>query len=92
MRDCIEAMRGAFGDLANGSAVNRPRVRYLARHPHPERKYLANIHVGAVPSYGIACVRAGSQVHGSSGSKFIARAPSAHDSLSPDNVRAQQMG
>jgi len=62
MRDCIEAMRVAFGDLANGAAVNRPRVRYLAKHPDPERKYLANVHVGAVPSYGIACVRAGSQV------------------------------
>src|SRR5260370_26206528 len=37
-------------------------MRYLARHPDPERKYLANVHVGAVPSYGIACVRAGSQV------------------------------
>jgi alanine dehydrogenase len=62
MRDCVEAMRVAFGDLADGAAVNRPRVRYLARHPDPERKYLANVHVGAVPSCGIACVRAGSQV------------------------------
>src|SRR6516162_8140115 len=62
MRDCIEAMRVAFGDLADGAAGNRPRMRYLARHPDPERKYLANVHVGAVPSYGIACVRAGSQV------------------------------
>ena len=62
MRDCIEAMRIAFGDLANGTAVNRPRMRYLAKHPEPERKYLANVHVGAVPSYGMACVRAGSQI------------------------------
>src|SRR5437868_6746069 len=62
MRDCIEAMRLAFGDLADGAAVNRPRMRYLARHPDPERKYLANVHVGAVPSYGMACVRAGSQI------------------------------
>jgi alanine dehydrogenase len=62
MRDCIEAMRVAFGDLAAGAAVNRPRVRYLAGHPDPERKYLANVHVGAVPSIGMACVRAGSQV------------------------------
>jgi alanine dehydrogenase len=37
-------------------------MRYLAQHPDPERKYMANVHVGAVPSYGIACVRAGSQV------------------------------
>jgi len=62
MRECVDAMRVAFGDLANGAAVNRPRVRYLAKHPDPERKYLANVHVGAIPSSGMACVRAGSQV------------------------------
>ena len=62
MRDCIEAMRVAFRDFAKGSAVNRPRMRYLAQHPDPGRKYLANVHVGAVPSAGIACVRAGSQI------------------------------
>jgi hypothetical protein len=55
-------MRVAFRDFANGTAVNRPRMRYLAQHPDPERKYLANVHVGAVPSFGIACVRAGSQI------------------------------
>jgi alanine dehydrogenase len=62
MRDCIEAMRVAFRDFAQGTAVNRPRMRYLAQHPDPGRKYLANVHVGAVPSAGIACVRAGSQI------------------------------
>lgn len=62
MPDCIEAMRLAFRDFANGSAVNRPRMRYLAQHPDPARRYLANVHVGAVPSAGIACVRAGSQI------------------------------
>jgi alanine dehydrogenase len=62
MRECIDAMGVAFRDFANGIAVNRPRMRYLAKHPDPERKYLANVHVGAVPSYGIACVRAGSQI------------------------------
>jgi ornithine cyclodeaminase/alanine dehydrogenase-like protein (mu-crystallin family) len=62
MPDCIEAMRVAFRDFADGIAVKRPRVRYLARHPDPQRRYLANVHVGAVPSYGIACVRAGSQI------------------------------
>jgi ornithine cyclodeaminase/alanine dehydrogenase-like protein (mu-crystallin family) len=54
MQDCIEAMRVAFSDFASGAAVNRPRMRYLARHPDPQREYLANVHVGAVPSYGIA--------------------------------------
>ena len=62
MQDCIEAMRVAFRDFADGRAVNRPRMRYLAEHPDPERKYMANVHVGAVPSAGIAVVRAGSQI------------------------------
>ena len=62
MRDCIAAMRTAFCDFADGSAVNQPRMRYLAKHPDPDRRYLANVHVGAVPSAGIACVRAGSQI------------------------------
>jgi alanine dehydrogenase len=62
MPECIEAMRIAFEDFSKGSAVNRPRVRYLAEHPDPTRRYFANVHVGAVPSLGIACVRAGSQI------------------------------
>jgi alanine dehydrogenase len=55
-------MRVAFRDFDAGEAVNRPRMRYLAKHPDPDRRYLANVHVGAVPSSGIACVRAGSQI------------------------------
>jgi alanine dehydrogenase len=62
MRECIDAMRVAFRDFAAGEAVNRPRMRYLARHSDPDRRYMANVHVGAVPSAGIACVRAGSQI------------------------------
>jgi alanine dehydrogenase len=62
MRECIDAMRVAFSDFDAGEAVNRPRMRYLAKHPDPARRYLANVHVGAVPSSGIACVRAGSQI------------------------------
>jgi alanine dehydrogenase len=62
MRECIDAMRLAFREFASGTAVNRPRVRYLADTSDPDRKYLANVHVGAVPSVGIACVRAGSQI------------------------------
>lgn len=62
MSECVDAMRMAFRDFADGTAVNRPRMRYLAAHPDPERRYLANVHVGAVPSAGIACVRAGSQI------------------------------
>lgn len=62
MRECIDAMRVAFREFAAGNAVNRPRMRYLAKHPDPDRRYMANVHVGAVPSSGIACVRAGSQI------------------------------
>lgn len=62
MRDCIEAMRVAFRDWSVGSAVNRPRMRYVAEHPDDDRKYFANVHVGAVPTYGVACVRAGSHI------------------------------
>src|ERR1700685_2233428 len=62
MRECIDAMRVAFRDFDPAKAVNRPRMRYLAKHPDPDRRYLANVHVGAVPSSGIACVRAGSQI------------------------------
>jgi ornithine cyclodeaminase/alanine dehydrogenase-like protein (mu-crystallin family) len=60
--ECIDAMRVAFKDFAEGVAVNRPRVRYTARHSQPEKRYFANVHVGAVPSVGVACVRAGSQI------------------------------
>lgn len=62
MEDCIEAMQVAFADFAKGEAVNRPRMRYVAKHPDPALRYFANVHVGAVPSYGIACVRAGSTI------------------------------
>jgi alanine dehydrogenase len=60
MAECIEAMRVAFRDYAEGKAVTMPRVRYRAETPDPNRQYSANVHVGAVPSYGMACVRAGS--------------------------------
>jgi ornithine cyclodeaminase/alanine dehydrogenase-like protein (mu-crystallin family) len=62
MQDCIDAMRVAFKDFSEKTAVNPPRMRYAADHPDPVRKYLANVHLGAVPSSGIACVRAGSQI------------------------------
>jgi alanine dehydrogenase len=58
--EAIEAMRVAFRDLAEGRAVNPPRLRYSATTPDPTRRYNANIHAGAVESMGVACVRAGS--------------------------------
>jgi alanine dehydrogenase len=58
--EAVEAMRVAFRDLAEGRAVNPPRLRFSAGTPDPERRYTANIHAGAVQSYGVACVRAGS--------------------------------
>jgi alanine dehydrogenase len=62
MEECIEAMRTAFCDAADGKAVVLPRVRYESDLPNSDLRYFANIHVGAVPSYGMACVRAGSHV------------------------------
>ncbi len=62
IEDCIEAMGVAFKEFSNGKAVNRPRMRYLAQHRDPELRYMANVHIGAVPSYGVSCVRAGSQI------------------------------
>src|SRR5262249_54155093 len=58
--EAIEAMRVAFRDLADGKAANPPRLRYSSETPDPKRRYFANIHAGAVPSYRAACVRAGS--------------------------------
>jgi alanine dehydrogenase len=58
--EAIEAMRLAFRDLAEGRAVNPPRLRYSASTRDPARRYTANIHAGAVESAGVACVRAGS--------------------------------
>lgn len=58
--EAIEAMRVAFRDLSDGRAVNPPRLRYTVGTPDPARRYTANIHAGAVESYAVACVRAGS--------------------------------
>jgi ornithine cyclodeaminase/alanine dehydrogenase-like protein (mu-crystallin family) len=62
MKECIEAMRVAFRDYALGEAITKPRVRYRAKTSDPEKLYMCNVHVGAVPSYGMACVRAGSNI------------------------------
>jgi ornithine cyclodeaminase/alanine dehydrogenase-like protein (mu-crystallin family) len=58
--EAIEAMRVAFRDLAEGRAVSPPRLRYSSPTPDPARNYFANIHAGAVQTYRVACVRAGS--------------------------------
>jgi len=60
MEECIEAMRVAFRDLGQGKAIAMPRMRYTIELPDPARRYFANVHIGAVASYGTACVRAGS--------------------------------
>jgi ornithine cyclodeaminase/alanine dehydrogenase-like protein (mu-crystallin family) len=62
MRECIDAMRVCFQDLAEGRAVAVPRLRYAVPSGVPDRSYFANVHAGAVPSLGVACVRAGSHV------------------------------
>ena len=53
-------MRVAFRDLAEGKATNPPRLRYSSDTADPKRRYFANIHAGAVQTYQMACVRAGS--------------------------------
>ena len=62
MDECIDAMRTCFLDLAGGKAVSLPRVRYLVDTADPTKRYYANVHVGAVPSFGMACVRAGTHL------------------------------
>ena len=62
MKECIDAMRVCFRDFADGSAVSLPRVRYTIDNGDEDKSYYANVHVGAVPSFGVACVRAGSHV------------------------------
>ncbi len=61
MEECIEAMHTAFADLADGKAASLPRMRYAVDTVDPSKRYLANIQAGAVPSFGVACVRAGSR-------------------------------
>lgn len=61
MKECVEAMQIAFRDYANGKAVTLPRVRYKT-DVGDGLDYFCNVHVGAVPSLGMACVRAGSQI------------------------------
>ena len=60
MSECMDAMEVAFRDYALGKAISLPRVRYRTPTSDPQRTYFANVHVGAVPSYSMACVRAGS--------------------------------
>ncbi len=60
MTECIEAMRVAFRDLGEGKATAMPRMRYAIQSNDPQRRYFANVHIGAVSSFGTACVRAGS--------------------------------
>jgi alanine dehydrogenase len=62
MAECIDAMRVCFRDFAEGEAVSLPRVRYTIENGEPDQSYYANVHVGAAPSFGVACVRAGTHI------------------------------
>lgn len=62
MRECIDAMRVCFSQFAEGIAVSRPRLRYRVPTQNHDYTYSANIHVGAVPAFDTAIVRAGSNV------------------------------
>lgn len=54
--------RIAFRDLGEGKAIAMPRMRYAIQSPDPERRYFANVHIGAVTSFGTASVRANRQI------------------------------
>jgi alanine dehydrogenase len=77
MEECIEAMRVTFAEFAEGKAVSLPRVRYTVDTAEPNRQYYANVHVGAAPSYGIACVRAGTHMLERSNDRRVKRNPEA---------------
>jgi ornithine cyclodeaminase/alanine dehydrogenase-like protein (mu-crystallin family) len=73
-------MEVAFRDLAEGRAVNPPRLRYDIESPDPAHRYYANIHAGAVGTYQVACVRAGSHL------LAAAKDPKRRDRVHPDPV------
>ncbi len=82
MAECIDAMRIAFRDLGEGKATALPRMRYAIQSPDPERRYFANVHIGAVSSFGTACVRAGSHFlfdGGRSEERRIINDPDSHN-------------
>ena len=62
MKDCMEAVEVAFKEYAHGEAANPPRSRYACSMPGQEMHYRANVHIGAVPGYGVAAVRLGSSI------------------------------
>jgi hypothetical protein len=55
--EAIEAMEVAFRDLAEGRAVNAPRLRSDIARPDLAHRCYSNIHAGAVGTYRVACVR-----------------------------------
>jgi ornithine cyclodeaminase/alanine dehydrogenase-like protein (mu-crystallin family) len=67
MQECIEAMEVAFRDRGQQRAVNLPRIRYACETPNPGVRYGTNIHIGAVPSAGVAAVRLGSGLRAEAG-------------------------
>lgn len=63
MQECIAAMRTAFQEFASGKAISLPRIRYTAE-AGDGLDYYCNLQLGALPSAGMACVRAGSDTTG----------------------------
>lgn len=62
MGECIDLMEDVFREFGRGNGVNPPRLRYSCPTPGSEAKYFANIHAGALPSYGVAAVRLNSRL------------------------------
>src|SRR5512146_2061 len=76
MRDCIDALEASFGDLAAGTAVDRPRSHTYTQVGEG-RHYLFKSMDGALPRLGVHALRLSSDLtheHGGRRDK-IAAAP-----------------
>lgn len=62
VQECIEIMEDVFVEFGNARGINRPRLRYSCPTRHPDTKYFANIHAGALPKYGVAALRLNSRL------------------------------
>jgi len=65
MKDCIQAMEAAFGDLSTGAGVNRPRSHTyvpLESGPEEDRFYMFKSMDGALPRFGMHGLRISSDM------------------------------
>jgi alanine dehydrogenase len=65
MKDCIQAMEAAFGDLSTGAGINRPRSHTyvpLQGGPEEDRFYMFKSMDGALPRFGMHGLRISSDM------------------------------